>query len=102
MAADPADEPGLEHERSRLWLFWPGRQRPLSGTQCPRTILLLGLPLLLPRLKQATQLLRSGALWPYPAIGMLLTLLADKCRIRLGGPRYYLASPATLADTWQR
>lgn len=52
-------------------------------------ILLLGLPLLLPRLKQATQLLRSGAIWPYPAIGMLLTLLADKCRIRLGGPRYY-------------
>ncbi|MCF5911225.1 cobalamin biosynthesis protein [Aeromonas veronii] len=53
------------------------------------TILLLGLPLLLPRLKQATQLLRSGAIWPYPAIGMLLMLLADKCRIRLGGPRYY-------------
>lgn len=53
------------------------------------TILLLGLPLLLPRLKQAAQLLRNGALWPYPTIGMLLTLLADKCRIRLGGPRYY-------------
>ncbi|MGL5326290.1 MAG: cobalamin biosynthesis protein CobD/CbiB [Aeromonas sp.] len=52
-------------------------------------ILLLGLPLLASRLKQAAQLLRSGALWPYPAIGMLLTLLADKCRTRLGGPRYY-------------
>lgn len=52
-------------------------------------ILLLGLPLLASRLKQAAQLLRSGALWPYPAMGMLLTLLVDKCRIRLGGPRYY-------------
>ncbi|MFM5323527.1 cobalamin biosynthesis protein [Aeromonas veronii] len=59
-----------------------------QGLNAP-TILLLGLPLLLPRLKQATQLLRSGAIWPYPTIGMLLTLLADKCRIRLGGPRYY-------------
>ena len=59
-----------------------------QGLNAP-TILLLGLPLLLPRIRQATQLLRSGALWPYPAIGMLLTLLADKCRIRLGGPRYY-------------
>ncbi|MCF5857527.1 cobalamin biosynthesis protein [Aeromonas veronii] len=59
-----------------------------QGLNAP-TILLLGLPLLLPRLKQATQLLRSGTLWPYPTIGMLLTLLADKCRIRLGGPRYY-------------
>lgn len=52
-------------------------------------ILLLALPLLASRLKQAVQLLRSGALWPYPAMGMLLTLLVDKCRIRLGGPRYY-------------
>ncbi|WDO03857.1 cobalamin biosynthesis protein [Aeromonas allosaccharophila] len=59
-----------------------------QGLNAP-TILLLGLPLLLPRIRQATQLLRSGALWPYPAIGMLLTLLADKCQIRLGGPRYY-------------
>lgn len=59
-----------------------------QGLNAP-TILLLGLPLLLPRLKQATQLLRSGAIWPYPTIGMLLTLLADKCRILLGGPRYY-------------
>ncbi|MGU5678067.1 cobalamin biosynthesis protein CobD/CbiB [Aeromonas allosaccharophila] len=59
-----------------------------QGLNAP-TILLLGLQLLLPRIRQATQLLRSGALWPYPAIGMLLTLLADKCRIRLGGPRYY-------------
>lgn len=59
-----------------------------QGLNAP-TILLLGLPLLLPRLKQATQLLRSGAIWPYPAMGMLLMLLADKCRIRLGGPRYY-------------
>ncbi|MFE8711731.1 cobalamin biosynthesis protein CobD/CbiB [Aeromonas allosaccharophila] len=59
-----------------------------QGLNAP-TILLLGLPLLLPRIRQATQLLRSGAIWPYPAIGMLLTLLADKCRIRLGGPRYY-------------
>ncbi len=59
-----------------------------QGLNAP-TILLLGLPLLLPRLKQATQLLRSGAIWPYPTIGMLLMLLADKCRIRLGGPRYY-------------
>ncbi|HEH9429794.1 TPA: cobalamin biosynthesis protein [Aeromonas sobria] len=59
-----------------------------QGLNAP-TILLLGLPLLLPRLKQATQLLRSGALWPYPAIGMLLRLLADKCWLRLGGPRYY-------------
>ncbi|WP_042013263.1 cobalamin biosynthesis protein CobD/CbiB [Aeromonas fluvialis] len=59
-----------------------------QGLNAP-TILLLGLPLLLTRLKQATQLLRNGAIWPYPAIGMLLTLLADKCRIRLGGPRYY-------------
>ncbi|WP_033137244.1 cobalamin biosynthesis protein CobD/CbiB [Aeromonas finlandensis] len=59
-----------------------------QGLNAP-TILLLGLPLLLPRIRQATLLLRSGVLWPYPAIGMLLTLLADKCRIRLGGPRYY-------------
>lgn len=59
-----------------------------QGLNAP-TILLLGLPLLLPRLKQAAQLLRNGALWPYPTIGMLLTLLADKCRICLGGPRYY-------------
>ncbi|MFQ1953227.1 cobalamin biosynthesis protein [Aeromonas veronii] len=59
-----------------------------QGLNAP-TILLLGLPLLLPRLKQAAQLLRNGALWPYPTIGMLLTLLADKCRIHLGGPRYY-------------
>ncbi len=59
-----------------------------QGLNAP-TILLLGLPLLLPRIRQATQLLRSGAIWPYPAIGMLLTLLADKCRLRLGGPRYY-------------
>ena len=53
------------------------------------TILLLGLPLLASRFKQAAHLLRSGALWPYPAMGMLLTLLVDKSRIRLGGPRYY-------------
>lgn len=59
-----------------------------QGLNAP-TILLLGLPLLLPRIRQATQLLRSGAIWPYPAIGVLLTLLADKCRIRVGGPRYY-------------
>lgn len=59
-----------------------------QGLNAP-TLLLLGLPLLLPRIRQATQLLRSGAIWPYPAIGMLLTLLADKCRLRLGGPRYY-------------
>ncbi|MFM5315519.1 cobalamin biosynthesis protein [Aeromonas veronii] len=59
-----------------------------QGLNAP-TILLLGQPLLLPRLRQATLLLRSGVLWPYPAIGMLLTLLADKCRLRLGGPRYY-------------
>ncbi|MFW8281604.1 hypothetical protein ACOIDH_29855, partial [Klebsiella pneumoniae] len=48
-----------------------------QGLNAP-TILLLGLPLLLPRIRQATQLLRNGALWPYPTIGMLLTLLADK------------------------
>ncbi|MFQ1786020.1 cobalamin biosynthesis protein [Aeromonas veronii] len=59
-----------------------------QGLNAP-TILLLGLPLLLPRLKQATQLLRSGAIWPHPAMGMLLTRLVDKSRIRLGGPRYY-------------
>ncbi|MFQ2918677.1 cobalamin biosynthesis protein [Aeromonas allosaccharophila] len=59
-----------------------------QGLNAP-TILLLGLSLLLPRIRQAAQLLRNGALWPYPTIGMLLTLLADKCRIRLGGPRYY-------------
>jgi adenosylcobinamide-phosphate synthase len=59
-----------------------------QGLNAP-TILLLGLPLLLPRIRQATQLLRSGAIWPYPAIGMLLRLLADKYRLRLGGPRYY-------------
>lgn len=59
-----------------------------QGLNAP-TILLLGLPLLLPRIRQATQLLRSGAIWPYPAMGMLLTLLVNKCRIRLGGPRYY-------------
>ena len=39
-----------------------------QGLNAP-TILLLGLPLLLPRLRQATQLLRSGAIWPYPAMG---------------------------------
>ncbi len=72
-----------------------------QGLNAP-TILLLGLPLLLPRIRQATQLLRSGALWPYPAIGMLLTLLAGKCRIRLGGPPLLSGNLATLADTWQR
>lgn len=59
-----------------------------QGFNAP-TLLLLGLPLLLPRIRLATQLLRSGAIWPYPAMGILLTVLADKCRIRLGGPRYY-------------
>ncbi|MFB2866031.1 cobalamin biosynthesis protein [Aeromonas sp. MdU4] len=62
-----------------------------QGLNAP-VILLLGLPLLVSRLKQAIPLLRNGVLWPYPAMGMLLTLLADKCRIRLGGPRYYQGS----------
>ncbi|MEI4965044.1 cobalamin biosynthesis protein [Aeromonas caviae] len=53
------------------------------------TMLLLGLPLLLTRLKRAGWLLRNGVLWPYPAIGILLVLLADKFQTRLGGPRYY-------------
>lgn len=74
-------DPAFDHFGRAASAFYQGLNAP--------TILLLGLPLLLPRLKQATQLLRSGAIWPYPAIGMLLMLLADKCRIRLGGPRYY-------------
>ena len=74
-------DPAFDHFGRAASALYQGHNAP--------TILLLGLPLLLPRIRQATQLLRSGALWPYPAIGMLLTLLADKCRIRLGGPRYY-------------
>ncbi|WP_447739090.1 cobalamin biosynthesis protein CobD/CbiB [Aeromonas veronii] len=74
-------DPAFDHFGRAASAFYQGLNAP--------TILLLGLPLLLPRLKQATQLLRSGAIWPYPAIGILLMLLADQCRIRLGGPRYY-------------
>ncbi|MBE8736666.1 cobalamin biosynthesis protein [Aeromonas veronii] len=74
-------DPAFDHFGRAASALYQGLNAPV--------ILLLGLPLLASRLKQAVQLLRSGALWPYPAMGMLLTLLVDKSRIRLGGPRYY-------------
>ena len=92
----------LEHRKDPAFGYFGRAASALyQGLNAP-TILLLGLPLLLPRLKQAAQLLRNGALWPYPAIGMLLTLLADKCRIRLGGPRYYQGTLQRWPSTWQR
>ncbi|PJG59352.1 cobalamin biosynthesis protein CobD/CbiB [Aeromonas cavernicola] len=62
-----------------------------QGLNTP-VILLLGLPLLVSRLKRAALLWRTGTLWPNPIMGVLLTLLVDKCRLRLGGPRYYQAT----------
>ncbi|MEW7865135.1 cobalamin biosynthesis protein [Aeromonas diversa] len=47
--------------------------------------LLLSLPLLPGRLAAA----RAGLAWPFPAGGLLLSLLARQLRVRLGGPRFY-------------
>lgn len=59
-----------------------------QGLNAP-TILLLGLPLALTRLRQLGGKLRLALRWPYPAMGALLGLLAQSTGSRLGGPRYY-------------
>lgn len=56
---------------------------------CAPTILLLALPLALTRLRQLGGKLRLALRWPYPAMGGLLSLLAQSTGCRLGGPRYY-------------
>ena len=57
---------------------------------CAPAILLLALPLALTRLRQLGSKLRLALRWPYPAMGGLLSLLAQSTGCRLGGPRYYL------------
>lgn len=56
---------------------------------CAPAILLLALPLALTRLRQLGSKLRLALRWPYPAMGGLLSLLAQSTGCRLGGPRYY-------------
>ena len=56
---------------------------------CAPAILLLALPLALTRLRQLGGKLRLALRWPYPAMGGLLSLLAQSTGCRLGGPRYY-------------
>nr|WP_033131563.1 cobalamin biosynthesis protein [Aeromonas aquatica] len=56
---------------------------------CAPTILLLALPLCLSQLRQLGSRLRAALHWPYPAMGCLLSLLAQNTNNRLGGPRYY-------------
>ena len=56
---------------------------------CALAILLLALPLALTRLRQLGGKLRLALRWPYPAMGGLLSLLAQSTGCRLGGPRYY-------------
>ncbi len=56
---------------------------------CAPVTLLLALPLCLPRLRQLGSSLRPAMQWPYPAVGCLLSLLAQATCSRLGGPRYY-------------
>ncbi|WP_167402313.1 cobalamin biosynthesis protein [Aeromonas rivipollensis] len=56
---------------------------------CAPAILLLALPLALTRLRQLGSKLRLALRWPYPAMGGLLSLLAQSTCCRLGGPRYY-------------
>ena len=56
---------------------------------CAPAILLLSLPLALTRLRQLGGKLRLALRWPYPAMGGLLSLLAQSTGCRLGGPRYY-------------
>ncbi|MFM7967131.1 cobalamin biosynthesis protein [Aeromonas sp. A-5] len=56
---------------------------------CAPAILLLALPLALTRLRQLGSKLRLALRWPYPAMGGLLSLLAQITGCRLGGPRYY-------------
>lgn len=56
---------------------------------CAPVTLLLALPLCLPRLRQLGRKLRPALQWPYPAMGCLLSLLAQATGSRLGGPRYY-------------
>ena len=56
---------------------------------CAPAILLLALPLALTRLRQLGSKLRLALRWPYPAMGGLLSLLAQSTGSRLGGPRYY-------------
>ncbi|MGB6190738.1 MAG: cobalamin biosynthesis protein [Aeromonas molluscorum] len=52
--------------------------------------LLLALPNLFPNVKEGMNALRSGLTrWPHPAAGALLASLAHRCKLRLGGPRYY-------------
>lgn len=52
-------------------------------------ILLLALPLCLKRPGQLGNRLRAALPWPYPAMGCLLSQLAEVSGSRLGGPRYY-------------
>lgn len=56
---------------------------------CTPAILLLALPLCLNQLRQLGSRLRAALHWPYPAMGCLLSLLAQATGNRLGGPRYY-------------
>ncbi len=56
---------------------------------CAPAILLLALPLALTRLRRLGASLRLALHWPYPAMGALLSLLAQTTGSRLGGPRYY-------------
>lgn len=56
---------------------------------CAPAILLLALPLCLSQLRQLGSRLRAALHWPYPAMGCLLSLLAQATGNRLGGPRYY-------------
>lgn len=56
---------------------------------CAPAILLLALPLALTQLRQLGSKLRLALRWPYPAMGGLLSLLAQSTGCRLGGPRYY-------------
>ncbi|MGY3942480.1 cobalamin biosynthesis protein CobD/CbiB [Aeromonas tecta] len=56
---------------------------------CTPAILLLALPLCMSQLRQLGSRLRVALHWPYPAMGCLLSLLAQGSGCRLGGPRYY-------------
>lgn len=64
---------------------------------CAPAILLLALPLALTRLRQLGGKLRLALRWPYPAMGGLLSLLAQSTGCRLGGPRYYQGQLVRLA-----
>lgn len=64
---------------------------------CAPAILLLALPLAPTRLRQLGGKLRLALRWPYPAMGGLLSLLAQTTGCRLGGPRYYQGQLVRLA-----